>query len=100
MLPNVSAFGLCRRISCGKPILHQLINILECMNRRPCSIGQAGTERVQSLTRISHRLSTAAADPGMSSALRSVGLLDVPSSTSAGPSVVHLVSMPFCTASL
>jgi hypothetical protein len=30
-----------------------------------------------SLARISHWLSTAAADPGMSTALRSVGLLDV-----------------------
>jgi hypothetical protein len=37
------------------------------------------------LTRISHQLSTAAADPGMSTALRSVG---------------RLVSMPVCTASL
>ena len=52
------------------------------------------------LTRISHRLSTAAADPGMSTALRSVGLLDVLSSTSAGPSVARLVSMPVCAASL
>ena len=41
------------------------------------------------LARISHRLSTAAADPGMSTALRSVGLLDVLSSTSAGPSVAR-----------
>ena len=39
------------------------------------------------LTRISHRLSTAEAQTGMSIALRSVGLLDVLSSTSAGPSV-------------
>jgi hypothetical protein len=38
------------------------------------------------LTRISHQLSTAAADPGMSTALRSVGLLDVLSSTPAEPS--------------
>ena len=36
------------------------------------------------LTRISHRLSTAEAQTGMSIALRSVGLLDVLSSTSAG----------------
>ena len=61
----------------------------------------------EGLTRISHRLSTAAADPGMSTALRSVGLLDVLSSTSAGPSValagmrqMRLVSMPVCAASL
>jgi hypothetical protein len=38
------------------------------------------------LTRISHRLSTAAADPGMSAALRPVGRLDVLSSTPAAPS--------------
>jgi hypothetical protein len=41
------------------------------------------------LARISHRLSTAAADPGMSTALRSLGLLDVLSSTPAGPSVAR-----------
>jgi hypothetical protein len=52
------------------------------------------------LARISHQLSTAAADPGMSTALRSVRLLDVLSSTPAEPSVARLVSMPVCTASL
>jgi hypothetical protein len=52
------------------------------------------------LARISHQASTAAADPGMSTALRSVGLLDVLSSTPAGPSVARLVSTPVCTASL
>jgi len=36
----------------------------------------------------------------MSAALRSVGLLDVLSSTSAGPSVARLVSTPVCAASL
>ena len=36
--------------------------------------------------RISHQLSTAAADPGMSTSLRSVGRLDVLSSTPAAPS--------------
>ena len=50
--------------------------------------------------RISHQVSTAASDPGMSTALRSVGLLDVLSSTPAGPSVSRLVSMPVCAASL
>jgi hypothetical protein len=35
------------------------------------------------LTRITHEASTAAADPGMSTALRSVGFLDVRSSTPA-----------------
>ena len=52
------------------------------------------------LARISHQISTAAADPGMSTALRSVGLLDVLSSTPAAPSVARLVSMPACAASL
>jgi hypothetical protein len=41
------------------------------------------------LARISHGLFTAAADPGMSIALRSVGLLDVLSSTPAEPSVAR-----------
>ena len=53
----------------------------------------------RALARISHGLSTAAAHPGMSTALRSVGLLDVLSSTSAGPSVARLVSTPVCAAS-
>ena len=52
------------------------------------------------LARISPQLSIAAADPGMSTALRSVGLLDVLSSTPAEPSVARLVSMPVCAASL
>jgi hypothetical protein len=39
------------------------------------------------LARISHQASAAAADTGMSTALRSVGLLDVVSTTPAGPSV-------------
>ena len=57
-------------------------------------------QKIDRLARISHRLSTAAADPGMSTALRSLGLLDVLSSTPAGPSVARLVSMPVCAASL
>jgi uncharacterized membrane protein AbrB (regulator of aidB expression) len=52
------------------------------------------------LTRIIHEASTAAADPAMSTALRSFRLLDVLSSTPAGPSVARLVSMPVCAASL
>jgi len=52
------------------------------------------------LTRISHQLSTAVSDPGMPTALRSVGLLDVLSSTPAAPSVARLVSMPVCVTSL
>jgi len=54
----------------------------------------------EGLTRISHQISTAAADPGMSTALRSVGLLDILSSMPAGPSFARLVSMPVCAASL
>jgi len=49
--------------------------------------------------RISRQLSTAAADPGMSTALRSVGLLGVLSSTPVGPLASRLVSTPLCTAS-
>ena len=59
------------------------------------------------LPRIIHEASTAAADPGMSTALRSVGLLDVLSSTPAGPSValagtrqMRLASTPVYAASL
>jgi len=57
-------------------------------------------ESLPILARISHQLSTAAADPGMSTALRSVGLLDQLSSTPAEPSVARLVPVPVCTASL
>ena len=59
------------------------------------------------LTRVSHGLSTAATDPGISTALRSLGLLNALSSTSAGPSValagkrqMRLVSTPVYAASL
>jgi hypothetical protein len=52
------------------------------------------------LTRIIHEASTAAADPGISPALRFFGLLDVLSSTPAGPSVGRLASTPVCAASL
>ena len=52
------------------------------------------------LARIIHEASTAASDPGMSTALRSLGLLDVLSSMAAAPSVARLVSMPVCAASL
>jgi len=41
------------------------------------------------LTRTSHRPSAAAVDPGMSTTLRSVGLLDILSSMPAGPSVAR-----------
>jgi len=52
------------------------------------------------LVRISHRLSTAASDTGMFTALRSVGLLDILSSMPAGPSVARLVPKPVFAASL
>jgi hypothetical protein len=52
------------------------------------------------LARIIHEASTASADPGMSTAFRSFGLLDVLSSTPAGLSVARLVSTPVCAASL
>jgi hypothetical protein len=52
------------------------------------------------LARISHQLSTAAADPGMSTALHSVGLFDVLLSTPAEPSVARLVCMPVSADSL
>jgi hypothetical protein len=52
------------------------------------------------LTRIIHEVFTAEADPGMSTALRSVGLLDLLSRTPAGPSVARLVSMQGYASSL
>jgi hypothetical protein len=59
------------------------------------------------LTRIIYEASTAEADPGMSTSLRFLRLLDVLLSTPAGPSValaelrqMRLVSMPVCAASL
>jgi hypothetical protein len=61
--------------------------------------GQSLGEKLN-LARTSHQVSTAAAYPGMSASLRSLGLLDVLSSTPAGPSVARLVSMPACAASL
>jgi len=76
---GLSRFGLQRNLT---PIRRQAVSAAE-----------------RGLTRISHRFSTAAADPGMSTALRSVGLLDVLSSTPAEPSVARLVSMPVCAAS-
>jgi len=51
------------------------------------------------LARISHRPSAAAVDPGMSTTLRFLGLLDILSSMPAGPFVARLVSKPVCTAS-
>jgi hypothetical protein len=61
---------------------------------------------IRTLARISRQIFAAEADPGMS-ALRSIGLLDVLSSTPAGPSValaemrqMRLVSMPVCASSL
>ena len=45
------------------------------------------------LARISHQFSTAAADPGMSTALRSVGLLDILSRLPAGPSDTYIFTL-------
>ena len=45
---------------------------------------------ISALARISHQFSTAAADPGLSTALRSVGLLDILSCMSAGLSVARI----------
>jgi hypothetical protein len=61
---------------------YALINlrILKWMYFSPCRL-------VWALTRISHQISTAEADPGISTALRSVGLLYILSSMSAGLSV-------------
>jgi len=52
-----------------------------------------------SLARTSRRPSVAAADPGMFTALRFLGLLDILSSMPAVPFVARLVSTPVCTAS-
>jgi len=52
------------------------------------------------LARISHQLSTVVPDPGMFTPLRSVGLLDVLSSTPVAPSVARLVPTPVCVTSL
>jgi hypothetical protein len=56
--------------------------------------GKAAGDAAPLLARISHQLSTVEAHPGMSTALRSVGLLDVLSSAPAEPSVARLVFMP------
>src|SRR4030067_1631805 len=50
--------------------------------------------RTRTLARISHQASAAAADTGMPTALRSVGLLVVVSTTSPRPSGARLVSTP------
>jgi len=70
--------------------------------RNPIAAGRSGlTSTVSGVNRISHQISTAEADPGMSTALHSLGLLDVLSSTPAGPPVapaemrqMRLVSIP------
>jgi len=52
------------------------------------------------LTRIIHETFTAEAYMGMSTAFRSLGLLDALSSATPGPSVASLVSTPIYTSSL
>jgi hypothetical protein len=52
------------------------------------------------LTRISHGVSSAAADPGMSAVLASLGLFEPLLSLPAGPSAARPISNPACSASL
>jgi len=52
------------------------------------------------LARISHKVPTAAAQRTMSTAFRSIGLLDILSSMPAVASIARLVSTALCTASL
>ena len=93
--------GFCFSFGTGLPTA--LFSILRFIGTSPgrCAEGHPTLlGRVTDLARIIHEASTAEADSGMSTALRSVGLLDVLSSTPAGPSVARLVSMPVCAASL
>jgi hypothetical protein len=84
----------------NEPVEHQAhapaVGCYKQICRNSCNEPNSGSD----LTRISHQISTAAADPGMSTALRSVGLLDILSSIPAGPFFARLVSMPVCAASL
>jgi hypothetical protein len=66
-----------------------------CMDFLPKSAKELKKQlRIPSrLARISHQFSTAAADPGMSTALRSVGLLDILSSMPAGPSETYMFTL-------
>ena len=50
-------------------------------------------DKAPALARISTQLSTAAADPGMFTALRSVGLLDILSRLPAGPSDTYIFTL-------
>ncbi len=63
------------------------------------AIPASGTGSERASARISRQASAAAADTGMSASLRSVGLLEVVSTTSAEPSVARLASTPVSTAS-
>jgi hypothetical protein len=97
--------GICQRIavefSAGK-------SSFETKNaENPKKLSRSIVPNKTRLTRISHQISTAAADPGMPTALRSVGLLDILLSMPAGPCFalaglrqMRLVSMPVCAASL
>jgi eukaryotic-like serine/threonine-protein kinase len=64
--------------------------LYECLTGKHAFEGETVTE---TLARISHQLSTAAADPGMSPALRSIGLLDILSSMPAGPSEANIFTL-------
>jgi hypothetical protein len=50
-------------------------------------------EKAERLSRISHQLSTAATDTGMSPALRSFGRLDILSSMPAGPTETYIFTL-------
>ena len=62
------------------------------MPLRPMAPTKIPVTAVEALTRISHRLSAATADTLADTTLRSVGRLDVLSSTPAAASVARLVS--------
>jgi hypothetical protein len=56
-------------------------------------IASTGTGSERASARISRQASAAAADTGMSASLRSVGLLDAVSTTSADPSVASVAEV-------
>jgi hypothetical protein len=61
---------------------------------QPIKIGKLTMKnRIAMLTRMIHEASTAAADPGISTALRFFGLLDALSSTPPGPSEVYIFTL-------
>jgi hypothetical protein len=69
------------------------IPITPAAEAQPRPSNSACRYRFKLLTRIIHEASAAAADPGMSTTLRSVGLLDVLSITPAGPSETNILTL-------